>query len=57
MTLNSVGYGYDAASRLQTVSAWNNTATYSYLANSPLVGQIAFTNYNALRLTTVKQYD
>jgi hypothetical protein len=32
-------YGYDAASRLQTVSDGNgNVAGYSYLANSPLVG-------------------
>jgi hypothetical protein len=31
----------DAASRLATVSDGNgNTAGYSYLANSPLVGQI-----------------
>src|SRR5439155_19794087 len=42
-TLNYT-YGYDNASRLQTVSdAFNDTATYSYLANSPLVGQITFT--------------
>jgi hypothetical protein len=33
-------YGYDAASRLQTVNDGNNdVAKYSYLANSPLVGQ------------------
>jgi len=36
--LSTTAYGYDAASRLQTVNDGNNnTATYSYVANSPLV--------------------
>jgi hypothetical protein len=38
----SIGYTYDGASRLQTVSDGANpvnTASYSYLANSSLVGQ------------------
>ncbi|MDR3560085.1 MAG: hypothetical protein P4N59_01400, partial [Negativicutes bacterium] len=36
-------FGYDAASRLATVSDGNNNlATYSYVANSPLVGQITY---------------
>ena len=35
----------------------NYTATYSYLANSPLVGQIAFKQSTTTRLTTTKQYD
>jgi len=34
-----------------------NTATYSHLANSPLVGQIVFANYGSTRMTTTKQYD
>ena len=47
-------FGYDHASRLQTVSdANNNSATYSYIANSPLVYQIAFNQ----RMTTTKQWD
>jgi RHS repeat-associated protein len=52
---------YDAASRLQTVT--DNTtptpysATYSYLANSPLVRQVEFTNNGSPRMTTVKNYD
>jgi hypothetical protein len=32
-------------------------AGYGYLANSPLVGQIGFTNGGAWRMTTNKQYD
>ncbi len=61
--LASTTYGYDAASRLQTVSTLDlglgtlNTATYSYLANSPLVSQIAFTNGTTRRMTTTKSYD
>ena len=35
----------------------NRIATYSYLANSPLVGQIAFTNNGAVTMTTTKQND
>ena len=51
-------FGYDAASRLQTVNDGNgNSARYSYLANSPLVGQIAFKQNGAVRMTTTKQYD
>ena len=36
--LSSAAYTYDAASRLSTVSDGSNPATYSYVANSPLVG-------------------
>ena len=32
-------------------------ANYSYVANSPLVGQIAFKNNTTTRMTTTKQYD
>jgi RHS repeat-associated protein len=52
-----VGYSYDAASRLATVSDGTNTAGYSYIANSPLVSQIGFTNAGALRMTTTKTWD
>jgi RHS repeat-associated protein len=58
--LAATAYGYAAAPRLSTVSDANdNTATYSYLANSPLVGQIAFANHPAGSggMTTTKQYD
>jgi RHS repeat-associated protein len=33
------------------------SATYFYLANSPLVSQIGFTNNGAWRMTTTKSYD
>ncbi len=56
--LLSSGYGYDSASRLRAVSDGNgNSATYNYLANSPLVSQISFTNGTARRMVTTKQYD
>ena len=51
-------YGYDAASRLQTLTdAANNSATYSYLANSPLVQQITFKQNGTTRMITTKSYD
>ena len=55
--LAETGYAYDAASRLQTVVSGDASATYSYLANSPLVSQIGFTNSGAHRMTTSKSYD
>jgi RHS repeat-associated protein len=50
-------YSYDDASRLHSVSDGTNSATYSYLANSPLVSQIAFTNNTTGRMVTTKQHD
>ncbi len=50
-------FGYDAASRLSTVSDGTNNAAYGYLANSPLVGQIAFKQSGTTRMTTTKQFD
>jgi hypothetical protein len=50
--LASTAYGFDAASRLAAVSDGTNRASYSYLANSPLVGQIVFANNGATRMTT-----
>jgi len=50
-------YGFDAASRLQKVTDGTNSAAYSYVANSPFVGQIAFTNNGAQRMVTTKTYD
>ncbi|HWV99693.1 MAG TPA: hypothetical protein VNZ64_08385 [Candidatus Acidoferrum sp.] len=56
--LGSVAYVYDAASRLQTVSDLNNnSATYGYLANSALIGQITFKQGAPTRMTTTKTYD
>ncbi len=51
-------FGYDAASRLSSVTDQNNnSASYSYLANSPLVSQIALKQSGTTRMTTTKQYD
>ena len=52
-------FGYDAASRLTNVldTINNNSATYSYLTNSPLVSQITFKSNSVTRMTTTKQYD
>ena len=55
--LNRTDYGYDAASRLQSVSDGSNSASYAYLANSPLVSKIAFKQGNTPRMTTIKQFD
>ena len=57
-TLCQASYGYDNASRLASVSDGNgNTAAYSYLANSPLVGEIVCQQSGTTRMTTTKQYD
>jgi hypothetical protein len=50
-------FGYDLASRLKTVSSGTYSATYSYVANSPLVGNITFAQSGTTRMTTTKQYD
>nr|WP_321349285.1 RHS repeat-associated core domain-containing protein [uncultured Methanoregula sp.] len=55
--LAATWYGYDAASRLQTVSDGQYAAEYHYLANSPLVEQIAYRNGEVLRMTTLKKHD
>ncbi|HEV2691911.1 MAG TPA: hypothetical protein VG347_03370 [Verrucomicrobiae bacterium] len=58
VTLSSTTYGYDNASRLQTVDDGNSdTATYSYVDNSPLVSQILFKQGSNTRMTTTKTYD
>jgi YD repeat-containing protein len=60
-TLRTHTYGYDNASRLSTVNDGANLATYGYLPNSPLVGQLTFRQgqqpTSPLRLTTTRQYD
>ena len=55
--LTSTKYGYDAASRLASVSDGTNSAGYGYLANSPLVGQIVFQRNGQTVMTTAKTYD
>ncbi len=52
-----VSFGYDTASRLQTVSDGTYSATYAYLANSPLVEQIRFEISGSPRMTTSRQFD
>ncbi|MBI5770482.1 MAG: RHS repeat-associated core domain-containing protein [Verrucomicrobia bacterium] len=55
--LPAVTYCYDSASRLQTVTAGPNTATYAYEPNSPLVASVTFRNDATTRLTSTKSYD
>jgi RHS repeat-associated protein len=50
-------YGYDAASRLQSVTNGNYNASYTYIANSPLLSQITFRSNATTRVTTTKTYD
>jgi YD repeat-containing protein len=50
-------YGYDAASRLLSVTNGNYNATYAFLANSPLVSQLVLKSNATTRMTTLKQYD
>ena len=50
-------YGYDAASRLASVSDGTNTASYGYLANSSLAGALTLQRGGSTRLTTVRGYD
>lgn len=50
-------FRYDAASRLAVVTNGVNVVGYSYVANSPLVGQVLFTNNGAQRMVTTKNYD
>jgi RHS repeat-associated protein len=50
-------YAYGSASRLTNVSDGTYNATYDYLANSPLVGQITYRSNSTTRMTTTKSYD
>jgi RHS repeat-associated protein len=50
-------FGYDAASRLKSVTNGLSTAVYGYLTNSPLVQSITFQQNGVSRLTTTKTYD
>lgn len=55
--VSPVQYGYDNASRLQTVTAGSNTATYAYVPNSSLVSNILFQTGGQTKMTTSKSYD
>jgi RHS repeat-associated protein len=50
-------FTYDSASRMHSAGDGANTATYSYLANSPLIQNIYFTNNGVQRMVTTKNYD
>jgi len=59
--LISVSYGYDPASRLQTVSTLDPqaaplTATYNYHLHSGLVSNIVFAASGTVKMTTTKRY-
>jgi RHS repeat-associated protein len=54
-TLNA--YTYNVAGRLATVGDGTYSATYTYLANSPMVSQILYKSNTTTRMTTTKQYD
>jgi RHS repeat-associated protein len=56
-TSTLVTYTYDNASRLSSVGNGSYNATYSYIANSPLVSQIVFKQSSTTRMTTSKGYD
>jgi RHS repeat-associated protein len=56
-TSTLVTYIYDNASRLSAVANGSYNATYSYIANSSLVGQITFKQSSATRMTITKGYD
>jgi RHS repeat-associated protein len=51
------GYSYDAASRMQTVTHGTDSATYNYVANSPLVQDVFFKHNATTQMTTSRQYD
>ena len=55
--LLSTIYAYDPVSRLFAVSDGTNAAFYSYVANSPLVGNIVFQHNGQTMMTTTKTYD
>src|SRR5438132_42004 len=50
-------FAYDNASRLQSVTDRNYSATYAYAANSPLVSDLTFEIDSTVRLTTHKVWD
>jgi len=55
--LTMITNNFDAASRLYFISDQTDSATYSYLSNSPLVQQINLKQGSTTRMTTSKTYD
>ncbi|MBN9689750.1 MAG: RHS repeat-associated core domain-containing protein [Verrucomicrobia bacterium] len=55
----ALGYslGYDGASRLTNVSDGTYSATYTYLANSPLAESVTMKQGTTTRLVTTRSYD
>ncbi|EDY16084.1 YD repeat protein [Chthoniobacter flavus Ellin428] len=53
----ATSYGYDGASRLQSVTNGGITTTYSYVSNSSRVWQIAASISGQSLMTTTKAYD
>jgi RHS repeat-associated protein len=53
----STGYGYDGASRLQTVTNGQVGATYTREPNSALLASVAFTRNAAAVMTTSRTHD
>jgi RHS repeat-associated protein len=57
-TLSStLTYGYDNASRLESVSDGTYSATYAYLANSALWQTLTFKSNSTARATTTRAFD
>lgn len=52
-----VTYGYDAASRLDTVTSGADVARYTYHPDADLVHTLTQSHSNAVRLVTTKLYD
>ena len=55
--VQSVGYTYDSASRLKTMSAGSTAATYEYLPGSRWVSSVTLRAGGADRVITSKSYD
>lgn len=53
----SYTYTYDTASRLSSLGDGTRSATYAYLANSPLVEQTTFKDGATVRMVTTRKYD
>lgn len=56
-TLLAYSYSYDTASRLSGVSDGTYSASYAYLANSPLLEQTTFKQGSTTRMATKRRYD
>ena len=56
-TLTSQTYGYDDASRLQTLTAGSNIVTYGFSPNSALISTVTYQNSGTTRLAVTKTYD